>query len=154
MSGPLNDSPAKILQYLAVDFGIANLPPTKPWPIYLNNLPDGPNSAIVAIDREGIKHGRDMNSGTVFEASAVEFLFRSNDLGDAYTKARQFLNWMDTTIYMDQVEVGETIYEVQRISRDGEPRYLGPELGASRRFLYSLNTTAVLRLLYEVGTGT
>ena len=155
MSSNLNHPPGQVIQQLLIDLGKgSDVEDLEAWPIYYANHPDSPDDSICIRDTEGVKHGRHMTSGEVLMHYGIQVMVRSANIVDGYVKAKRISVAFDEDVYQEIVEMGSGhMYSIQSISRLSDVLYVGTEVGATRRHLYSLNAIVSLRLTEE-GTGT
>ena len=139
-------SPSDIIYALLLQAALATAPSTgNPWPCYVSAMPDGDqvqNNVVTVYDILGLKEGRDMASGTVYERYGVQIKIRSLLYEDGWAQIQAVANYVDA---MRQVLVNASstqAFKIPSITR-GIPISMGPEPGTKRRFLFSLNISFV-----------
>ena len=149
MPGTLTHSPEYILSVLFINLGLAQDPEvgTTNWPVYYSEEPDSPDNAITIYGTDGIFDGRTMFDGEMQERHGIQIRVRSNDHDTGFTKMRQLAVALDETIYRNGVTIGGTNYRVHSFSRTSGPISLGKDSPETKRDLFTLNGTLIVREL-------
>ena len=152
----LNHPPARIIKDLIVQLGHGtHWDAGGSWPVHYNQVPDAPDNCICVHDTDSILQGRDQIGGEVQERFGIQVLVRCSNPTTGYAKARAIAKSFDEDVYQAIVEVSQSTYSIHSISRTTGILNVGPEAGALRRYIRTLNATACIRLTDEdTGTAT
>ena len=137
----LLQSPAVLIRSVMQYYGNASFPQDNlAWPAYISAMPDGNtvmDECIALYDMEGMKEGREMNTGNVFERYRVQVKVRSRDYQTGWERLANIIQTLDAVncLGLDAIEY---IYYLPVVSR-GLPVSLGPEPGMKRRFYFTVN---------------
>ena len=135
-------SPSITIRNLIVAQGLMTLPTAAgTWPVYRENLPDGPgiaNNVGCVFDTPGTKDGRYMRTGKVVEHYGVQLRIESDD-GTGWAKAN------DVAVALDAL-TNEVVgaYTVNNISRSGPVISLGKKEGTTRTSVHVVNFMATI----------
>jgi hypothetical protein len=151
MSGLLNHSPAEIVQQLLIDLEYGDdvdfTGTGTSYPVYHGTMPEVEADCICVTDTEGMLHARDMVAGHRQEHHGFQVRIRSESIASGGQKARAIAHDFDSSVYQNTVVIGSDTYSVQSITRTSAVIYIGPEVGTSRRYLFSVNATVSVRQL-------
>lgn len=151
MSGILHHSPAEIVQQLLIDLGYGDdvdfTGTGTSYPVYHGLMPDVTEDCLCVTDTEGMLHGRDMVAGGRQEHVGVQIRARSESVTGGAQKMRDIAQGLDSVVYQNTVTIGGYSYHVQAITRTSPVIYIGPEIGTSRRYLFSVNAVISVREL-------
>ena len=151
MSGELDYSPARILAELLIDLGKATrVSASGSWPVYVSLLPNSPDEALAVVNTTGIKDGRSLVTGTVYEHYGFQILGRSADDNSICTKMNSVATALDTRVDRTYVSIGSNTFRVQGVTRTSPILYAGFD-GTSKRRMYSVNGLAAICQM--AGTG-
>jgi len=146
MSGSLTHSPADVIRQLLIDLGLGTTPTDEgSWPIFVSNEPDAPDNAIAITDTAGKLDGRIQNDGELGIHHGFQVRIRAATRAAGYAKANALAVGMDELVAYDTVTVSSTTYIVHAITRTGDILFLGKEVDASKRFLFTINAVTALR---------
>lgn len=146
MPGTLTHSPAEIFQQLLVDLSLGVIPPTSSdWGVYATQEPDTPDKVITCYDTTGIHQGRTMADGEVQERYGTQIRVRSPNHNAGFVKANAILIVLDQSVNYTTVTVGSTNYIVYSVSRGATINYLGKRVPTSKRDIFTVNVTTVLK---------
>ena len=149
MSGALNHSPADVLSRLLVLLGVGTDPDTEPlgnWPVYTDTEPALPDNLLRVRDTSARDDGRTQPDGERQEHHGFQLTIRSQTFPVGYTKARAAAVALDG-FYQDEVTIGVKTYLIHQVSRSSDVIALGQEKAQSRRYLFTVNGLATLRML-------
>ena len=148
MSGPLDHTPAQIIQYMLEDLSLATLPSNgqgaSDWPVFLSGLPNDPDNAIMVRDTAGIQNGRFMTDGEQQENFGFTIVIRSNKYTTAFTKAKAIKIALQETVLRTSVTIGSDVYLIQAIHPESGPIDAGKEEESQRR-LVTVNAVVNVR---------
>lgn len=151
MSGLLNHSPAEIIQQLLIDLGhgesVDFTGTGTDYVVYHGSMPDVIEDCICVTDTEGILHLRDMATGGRQEHHGFQVRLRNTSITVGGQTARNIAQAFDATVYQNTVTIEGSTYCVQSITRTSPVIYIGPEVGTSRRHLFSVNAIVSVRQL-------
>lgn len=147
MPGTLVHSPAQVIKQWLIDEGFGTAPATPPtahsaWPVFHDNEPASPDSAITITDTQGTTFRKD-SFGTRNEHHGVQIKVRGGTHAVGWPKARAIAVALDTLIDPVTVTVDGTDYCVGMIRRTGDVLRLGPEPGSTRRG-FTVNAVAYI----------
>lgn len=151
MSGLLNHSPAEIVQQLLIDLGygddVAYTGTGTAYPVYHGIMPDVEDDCLCVTDTEGIIHQRDMAARSRQEHHGIQVRVRCENVTTGGKKARDIAEAFDSVVYQNTVLIDSSTYLVQAMTRTSPVIYIGPEVGTSRRYLFSVNAIVSVREL-------
>lgn len=165
MDRRLRHMPCQIVQQLLIANGQGTNPEEEDlWPVYYDNLPDSPNSAIRVLDTDG--SGNRLHLGPYIEKQGVQILVRSEGTEGYHNKTTYIAKILDE-IHREEITlevidsstgsvVSEVTYRVNAVHRDPTIRRLGREREGGQRFMWSLNAIVDIEIIAEVpqtGTG-
>jgi len=143
----VNHSPAYILANYLIGEGLLQDPSESGgWPVYVGQLPDGPEApddAAVSIDTTPVKDGRVMGGAALFHYG-VQLLLRSEGYNEGYAKAVDVAGALDG-VDDDLVVLGANTYKLVNVSQATGVVALGQEKGTKRRWMFSMNFLATLQ---------
>lgn len=146
MAGALTHSPADVLAVLLADLGLVARSPTGSWPAFVNNRPDGPDSAVIFTDTEGRLGGKTQPDSEVQTAHGVQVYVRAAEHATAYAKANALAVAMDTVTHR-LTRLGGVRYVVKNVSRTGDVIRLGNATPESSRQALTINVLVSVRRL-------
>jgi hypothetical protein len=117
----------------------------RPWPVYVNEMPEEPDNCIVVLDTDGILNGRFQVDGQVQEQFGIQITVRSPDFSTGRNKARELAIALDEDVYDQSVVVEGSTYLVHALSRKSSVLPIGRESENSQRQLFTINFTASIR---------
>lgn len=145
MPGALAHSPADIVRKLLIVLELGSEQASgEPWPVFAAGEPDKPDSAITVYDTTGVKQGRIMQ-GETQERHGVQVRIRAANHTGGYGKARAIAVALDEDVYQETVTIGNARYLVHSISRTSDVLALGKESPNSKRSLFTVNGTVMVR---------
>ena len=138
MTGTLSHSPAYILSQLLIDLGHAVAPDgSTAWSMYVNMMPDAPDSIVYLANTAGKHDGRSMINGTVYHHYGWQMMVRSLSDNAAWVKINTAVVGLDA-VNRNIVTLGSARYRVQAVNRVGSILYVGLD-DTTRRRIYSAN---------------
>jgi hypothetical protein len=145
--GVLAHSPARIVQQLLIDLGLALAPANggdhPAWPAFVDNLPNSPNNAIAVTDTQGIDFMRDA-FGDRNRHHGFQVMVRAGNHEVGYAKANAIAAALDGVVEARVVTVDGDDYCVGMARTAGDVLRLGPEPNSTRR-KYSVNGLVYVR---------
>lgn len=116
------------------------------WPISVGREQDPPDNVITVYNTTDKDEGRSSIDGEMAVHYGIQIRVRSeasnSELG--YNKLNSILTALDEGIYRVHVVIGSSTYFVESFSRTSGIMSLGTEVGATKRYLFTLNALAVL----------
>jgi hypothetical protein len=112
---------------------------SRPWPLFVNSMPEQPNEAIAIYDNLGDLDGKDMRTGRTLIHPGFLFRIRTNDNRRGERKGGELIVTMDG-IYRNVVVVESISYLLQAAKMTTPTIPIGAEEGGSR-LLYTVNGT-------------
>lgn len=149
MSDLLDHSPADILRKLFIIKGYGGDPATSPlpgWPVYASGEPSEPDAAITIYDTTGRVLGRDF-TGWNTTHHGIQIRIRASAHTSGYLKANAIAVAMDRGFFQANVTIGSANYKVETFTRTSDILPLGKESAPSKRRIFTINGTLVLRKL-------
>jgi hypothetical protein len=144
MPGSFDTPVSDVLRRAFIALGLGADPPATPWPIFISNLPNSPNNAVVIYDQTGRDRGRRMVDGERTEMHGIQVVVRSREYKPGWVKARNIAVAFDE---FDRYEI--TIdghnYLIHSASRTTEVIDAGEEEGVSENRMFSLNAVVNVR---------
>jgi hypothetical protein len=122
------------------------------WPIYCAGEPDSPDEVITVYDTSDRSDGRSMITGETCYHRGVQLRVRARDHLAGRVRAESLRHFLDEGIYRNGVTVPDLVgtgshsYCVHCVSNT-MILTLGKEIPASKRSLFTVNATVVLRAL-------
>jgi len=148
MSGSLVHSPADILRYLMIELGLGTLPSANgSFPVYVDQEPDKPDSAITLFDTTGRSQGKDHPTGELQRHPGIQIKVRTARASTAYTKADAIVVSLTESVDKETVSVETSSYSVQSVTVTSGPIRLGKETLTSKRNSFTINVVISLRQL-------
>jgi len=111
------------------------------WPLYISSMPHSSGSranAGVVTDTAGSLDGRTMD-GDNYQHYGIQLIIRSGVYSEGWDKITEIANALDDLDNAVIVDDEGNNYTLHSVMRTSAAVYLGPEEGASRRFLFSVN---------------
>ena len=138
----LNAPSLVLVEYIIEVLGLMTRPSAGAgWPLYMESMPDGEGSkddAGAVYDTQGIKDGRSLRTGEVFEHFGVQLRIRSRDKQRGFRKIQEIAVALDA-VKRDTVSTATETYVIQNVSR-GQIASLGAERDSSkRRYIHTVN---------------
>lgn len=147
MSNVMTHSPAKVIQWLLIDLGLATDPEDEQdWPAFSPNEPDEPDNCITVYDTAEKADGRIMNDGEVARHWGFQVRIRAVDQPTGRTKAEAIRHTFDEGVTYRAVTVGAKQYLVHGIYGTNMLP-LGKEVPKTKRRLFTINGTTTIRVL-------
>ena len=123
-------SPEYLTAQLLISQGLTYAPPlnanapSSRFTQFINSFPDTPTN-IVSVSSNGLNsnEGRLMD-GTPINHPGIQVRVRSQNMDDAYTKARAIWAYINTVCRATVTVLTET-YKIDNLSVSGEPYYIG-----------------------------
>lgn len=143
MSGILNHFPADVVRQTLIDLGLGADLGSAEWPVYSQKEPDAPDDVLTVFDTAGRDLGRTNPDQGRIELYGIQVRVRAGTVSGGGSKARAIAGALDA-VYYRPVVVDGAIYLVRHFSRSGGVLRLGPEQGASGRWVFVLNGLASL----------
>jgi hypothetical protein len=116
------------------------------WPIAVGREQDPPDNVITIYNTTDKDEGRSSIDGEMAVHYGIQVRVRSDasnsELG--YNKLNSILTAIDEEIYRVTVVIGSSTYLVESFSRTSGILSLGTEVGATKRYLFTLNALATL----------
>lgn len=109
----------------------------RPWPLFVNSMPELPNEAITVYDNIGDMDGKDMRTGRTLIHPGFQFRIRTIDNRRGEKKGGELIDAMDG-IYRDVVVLESVSYLIQAAKLTTPTIPIGAEEGGSR-LLYTVN---------------
>lgn len=137
-------SGADVLASYLFTTGIVTIPSqNKPWPLYLNSMPEKPDEAITVFDTAGLEDGKVMKTGTTLFHPGYQFRLRVINNSRAVAKGLEIETYLDSILREEVViptrpDVPTKTYLLQAIRRTSNVIPIGAEEGGSR-LIYTLN---------------
>ncbi len=145
MSGALTHPPSKVLRQALVDAGAGTLPADEgSWPISASQERNKPDAVITVFDTASRLDGRTMPDGVMQEHYGIQVKVRDSDFQQAYTKASEIQDILDSTFNYTGVTVDSSAYVLEAVTRTGGILSLGKEPG-SKRNMMTINAVAAIR---------
>lgn len=142
MPGPMDHSPANVLQRLLVGLSLGVLPSagsgSLTWPIYCSLEPDEPDNCITVEDQQGRLQGRVQISGEFQGQEGWSIRVRSALYPIGYEKANDIVVSIDQVL-RQTVTIGADIYLVQSLTRTTDVIPLRRNVPESSRSLFTIN---------------
>jgi hypothetical protein len=114
---------------------------TKPFPLFLNDLPTSPDRAVVISDTDGVDNGRDMR-GTRSRYPGVQIMIRALKNGEGSQLGLRIINALDAllkyAVTLPNEEHVDRHYLLSSFQRTSDVLPLGQEEGTSR-LLFTVN---------------
>lgn len=148
MPGQLNHLPSLILREYLIkpDLGIGTDPDDdSAWPIYAPKEPDGADNLILVTDTAGVSKGRTSPDAERDEVYGIFVRLRSADHtggSRAWTLAMALDNIDNEVVVLDG-----TSYIIRSVQRTSPVIPLGENVPNSRRYVFTVNALASVRLL-------
>lgn len=140
--------PARIAAQLLTDVGLASaFGGATNWPVYVGDEPDTPDEVVTVYDTDGPTFGRLMVTGEVTGHDGLQFRVRSVTYAGGRRKADQIVETLSEDVYQRVVSVGSETYLVQTVNGLDSVLSLGRDKPGSRRHLFTVNATLVVRQL-------
>jgi hypothetical protein len=142
MSGRLQHSPARVVQQMLVDLGLAAAPATPPaahpeWACFYDSLPSSPDKVVVVTDTQGVPHRNDgFGNRTVYHGIQIRVRAGTHDPG--WNRANLIATTLDDTRNPVGVEVEGVNYCCAFVKLTGDVLRMGPEQNSTRRS-FSIN---------------
>lgn len=127
----MTHSPARVIAAWLVAHVHAYDPPAAQWGCYVSSLPDGGHNALCVYDTVGILQGRIQRTGETIETPGIQVRVRSQDYETGRAKADALCAAFDE-LFRHEVEVDDTDYLIQAVTRTTPVICLGPEEGNKR----------------------
>jgi hypothetical protein len=118
----------------------------RPWPLFINSLPDQPNQVAVVYTVPGMIDGREMRAGTI-EHPGFQVMLRAAKNVSIDAQGVQ-LNAALDAIDNEIIHLGDTTYLLLAMKRTTPLIPIGEEVGGGR-LLFTLNGTLTYK---EFGT--
>lgn len=146
MSGSLTHSPAEAIREVLVSLGVGTDPTLgNAWPVYVGDVPDTPDQALVVNQTSSILEGRTQTDGETQQHYGIITTIRANDYRTGYTKGNAVASAFDSSIDNTTVTVVSTSYLIEAVSiRAGGLLYIGVEPEARGRNLFTVNAIVSL----------
>lgn len=145
MSVPLA---SPIIRKLLIDNAIGSAHSSETdWPVFFRPWPDGKGSidqALAVYDTSGIKQGRAMETGEVYQALAFQVKVRARTYDQGWAKCIEIVEFFEKLAPRVQVIVNSAEYMVHAVHSQGDILPWGPETGFSRRWIFSINYLATI----------
>ena len=114
-------------------------------------MPTTPDDAVAVTSTAGIAQGRDMPTGYFTEEYGAVIRIRSDGPVDGYVKGARILAAIQTptntlVTVVDYVGTASSEYRIQSVRPVTGVIRLGPEKGQNRRYIWTLNVMANIRL--------
>ena len=147
MPGTLTHAPEYILSRLLTSLGLAQDPEVgiTAWPVYYSQEPDLPDRTITIYGTDGIDDGRTMVDGERQGRHGIQLRVRSEDYDVGFGKVMELAIALDETVYGNTVAVGAVTYRVHSFGRTSGPISLGKDSPETKRELFTLNGTLLVR---------
>lgn len=146
MANTLENSPADVLAYLLVQLSLGTDPSDSgSWPVYATNEPDSPDNVITTYDTAGTSDGRSQLTGEAWTHYGFQVRIRSTTPTLGWIKADSIRKTLAESVYDITVAVGDKRYLIHCVTRIGNVIALGKESPTSKRNLFTLNATVVLK---------
>jgi ribosomal protein L20A (L18A) len=108
-----------------------------PWPVFVNQMPNQPYSAIVIADDGAPNTGRIHRTGQTTGLPAYQLRVRATKMKEAKEKAYELGRRFDL-VRRDEVTVEDVVYVVQAIHQENVlPTFIGPD--PDNRMNYVIN---------------
>lgn len=151
MSGRLRKSPAKIMQKLLIDLGLASTVASgNTYPCFFSNEPDSPDNCFTTYNTDGRLQGRDMVSGEPLEVHGVQIRLRDIDVENGDDKLNGVAQRL-STVQRVEVSIGSYIFLVHAITQASTVMPIGFEAPVSKRAIWTLN---LLMTVTQIVSGT
>ncbi len=138
-------SPANVLRWLLVAFSVLTDPSSREdWPGYCSQEPDRPDNCVTTFDTLGTQQGRHQIDGSIAERFGVMIKLRAIHHNAGWPKMATIKETLDRSVLRETITIGDSEYCVQSV-RTGEIIDLGKEVGGSKRHLFTLNCTMLVR---------
>jgi hypothetical protein len=144
MSGPLGDSPCKILRQLLVDAGLGTDTPGQDWQVKAGIEPDDPANCLTCYDDTNVLDGRTQPDHEYVEQHGIQVKVRSYDKPTGFAKAAAIFLYIAEQIYNNVTNVGPNKYYVHHINWTGGVLAVGKE-PTTQRFIHTINGTMRIR---------
>lgn len=143
MSGLLQHSQADVLAQALQ--GLSLVETAGIWPVKVDHEPTDPNDVVTVYNTEGSMKGRLQPNGGQVVHHGVQVRVRSAGHLIGFRKAIAIAVAMDESIYLTHVNVGGTTYILYSVGRTSDVLSLGHDTPATKRDLFTINATVVLR---------
>lgn len=139
MSGRMTKSPAKVMQKLLIDLGLASSKESGgDYPCYYSNQPDKPDKCFTVYNTDGQVQGR-VIGGEALEVHGIQIRLRDIDVETGDNK----LNLVATTLAEDVlntlVDISSSRFKVYAITQPSNIMYIGFDAPNTRRSIWTLN---------------
>jgi hypothetical protein len=147
MSGPLNHSPAEIIQQAIVDDNLGNQPSLSGnWPTYVNNNQKSNTSNLTVLDTTGIIRGKTHVDSEPQEQFGIQLLVRHPAPNISFSKANELFSTLSSW-HRKLVSVEDSLYIIHAATFSSPVIRVGKEQPEEVLFIYSLNLLSSIRLL-------
>lgn len=146
MPGTLTHTPAHVLQQVLVTENLGAAPAQgASWPVTFAVEADAPDNVITVYDVGGTQNGRTNPDNERQERHGIQFRIRASVEEDGFRKANAIAIAMDEDVYQYVVTIDTQTYLVHSFMRTSGPLSEGKETPISKRSLYTVNGTVMLR---------
>lgn len=147
MPGTLPNSPGQIVRQWLIDQSLAYAVGTAQWASSAEGELTEPEEVITVYTTQGITHARLMPNGENAESEGVQIRVRSFRPDVGWLKANAIRQAMSAiaTGTLQNVRIDSVLYLIYNFARIGQVLPLGKETGISKRSLFTVNATVVIR---------
>jgi len=147
LTSVLTDTPASVMAGYLTGVALMTVPSAGGnWPLYINNLPDAPDSAGAIYDTTPVKDGRAMVGGGVMQHYGIQITIRCRNNESGWDKCNILSGQLDS-VHDNEVIVNGSTYKIHNVSRMGGVNFLGEEIGTKRRNMFTMNfITAISKI--------
>ena len=148
VTNTLLHSPADVIRGCLIDLGLGSDPTLDPqaaWPIYVSSEPTTPDNCLTVYDTQGVEDGSSQLDGELWTHHGFQVRVRSTDHVTGWARANAIRQALAQQVLDNAVAVGTSHYVIHAAAGIGSVLVLGKDTPTSKRSLFTLNATAVLR---------